>query len=268
MWLESNIDQNLTEYDLVQKLAEFRAQQDGYQSESFGAIVGYKGNGAIVHYSPPSTGSATIASEGVLLIDSGGQYINGTTDITRTISLGNPTSEEKDAYTRVLKGNIALDRAVFPEGTLGVQLDTLARIALWENKLNFLHGTGHGIGFFLNVHEGPQGFHPGIASRSKNTIDEHMVTTNEPGYYESGKFGIRIENCLLTTKAGTSSSGTFLKFETLTLFPIDTQLIERSLLTRDEVQWINNYHKVVFERLSPYLAGEEQNWLEGKCKAI
>jgi Xaa-Pro aminopeptidase len=268
MWLEENINSGLTEYDLVQKIAEFRSLGEGYQSESFGAIVGYKGNGAIVHYSPSQTNSATIMPTGVLLIDSGGQYIDGTTDITRTISLGDTTKEEKDAYTRVLKGNIALDRAIFPEGTLGVQLDTLARVALWENKLNFLHGTGHGIGFFLNVHEGPQGFHPGIASRSKNSIDEHMVTTNEPGYYEAGKFGIRIENCLLTIKAGSSNSGSFLKFETITLFPIDTQLIEHSLLTKEEVKWINSYHEIVLERLTPYLNEEEKKWIEAKCKAI
>ena len=204
----------------------------------------------------------------MLLIDSGGQYHNGTTDITRTISLGNTTAEEKNAYTRVLKGNIALDSAVFPQGTLGVQLDTLARMHLWQDQLNFLHGTGHGIGFFLNVHEGPQGFHPGIASRSKNSIDEHMVTTNEPGYYEPGKFGIRIENCLLTVKAGENKSGSFLKFETLTLFPIDTALIEQSIMTKAELRWINDYHQKVLERVSPHLSEDEVAWMKNKCKAI
>lgn len=268
MWLEENIDNGPTEYELVQKIAHFRSLQEGYQSESFGAIVGYKGNGAIVHYSPPERGSSRIASSGVLLIDSGAQYLNGTTDITRTVSLGDVNEKEKNAYTRVLKGHIALDRAIYPEGTLGVQLDTLARVHLWSDKLNFLHGTGHGIGFFLNVHEGPQGFHPGIASRSKNSIDEHMVTTNEPGYYEDGEFGIRIENCLLTVKAGQSSSGSFLKFETLTLFPIDTSLIEKKLMTVDEIKWLNNYHKEVYLRLSPYLSEDERLWMAKKCEVI
>lgn len=268
MWLEANIENEPTEYDLAQKIAAFRSAGEGYKSESFGAIVGYKANGAIVHYSPDKAGSAKLKPSGLLLVDSGGQYTNGTTDITRTTSLGDITDEERDAYTRVLKGNITLDRAVFPEGTLGVQLDTLARVSLWENKLNYLHGTGHGIGFFLNVHEGPQGFHPGIASRSKNSIDEHMITTNEPGYYKSGAFGIRIENCLLTISAGSSESGKFLKFETLTLFPIDTSPINMAMLTKDEVIWINDYHNLVFNRLSPGLNEEESNWLREKCKAI
>ncbi len=268
IWLENNINENISEYDIVQKLAYFRSLMPGYKSESFGAIVGYKENGAIVHYSPSKDHSAIIKPTGVLLIDSGGQYLDGTTDITRTISLGDATSEEKNAYTRVLKGHIALDQAIFPEGTLGVQLDTLARTHLWEDKLNYLHGTGHGIGFFLNVHEGPQGFHPGIAARSKNTIDEHMVTTNEPGYYETGKFGIRIENCLLTIKEGSSESGNFLKFETLTLFPIETNLIDINLMTAKEVNWLNRYHQEVFRRLSPHLDKTESKWLSGKCQEI
>ncbi|MCL4110213.1 UNVERIFIED_CONTAM: hypothetical protein GTU68_030597 [Idotea baltica] len=267
-WLEANVDSELSEYDLVRKIAKFRSQQPGYQSESFGAIVGYKENGAIVHYSPSAEDSAIIKSSGVLLIDSGGQYLDGTTDITRTITLGIPSDEERDAYTRVLKGNIALDRAVFPEGTLGVQLDTLARFSLWENQMNYLHGTGHGVGFFLNVHEGPQGFHPGIASRSKNSIDEHMITTNEPGYYASGKFGIRIENCLLTVKSGSSDSGKFFKFETLTLFPIDTSLIEMSLMNKAEIDWLNEYHEVVFKQLSSNLEADEIQWLKKKCAAL
>ena len=267
-WLEDNIGSGITEHDCVLKLAECRASQDGYKSESFGAIVGYKGNGAIVHYSPSDEGSAEISNDGILLVDSGGQYIDGTTDITRTISLVNITEEEKNAYTRVLKGNIALDKAIYPTGTLGVQLDTLARVYLWEDQLNFLHGTGHGIGFFLNVHEGPQGFHPGVASRSKNAILEGMVTTNEPGYYEAGKFGIRIENCLLTIKEGDSSSGEFLKFETLTLFPIDTSLINFDLISDSEIKWLNDYHGKVLERLSPYLEADEKEWLEKKCVKV
>ncbi|GLR17117.1 Xaa-Pro aminopeptidase [Portibacter lacus] len=268
IWLENNIHLEPSEYDLVQKIAEFRSLQQGYQSESFGAIVGYKGNGAIVHYSPSAEKSAKIKPTGVLLIDSGGQYLDGTTDITRTITLGQPSNEEKDAYTRVLKGNIALDRAVFPEGTLGVQLDTLARFSLWEKHLNFLHGTGHGVGFFLNVHEGPQGFHPGVASKSKNSIEEHMVTTNEPGYYASGKFGIRIENCLLTVKSGNSDSGKFLKFETLTLFPIDTALIALEIMSPQEIEWLNKYHVKVYEKLSPFLDDSEKTWLNKKCEAV
>lgn len=268
MWLEKHINNNLKEYDLVEKIQYFRSMQKDYVSESFGAIVGYKSNGAIVHYSPDPEHSAVIKPEGILLIDSGGQYMDGTTDITRTISLNTPSKEEKDAYTRVLKGNIALDTVIFPEGTLGVQLDTLARVPLWGNKMNFLHGTGHGVGFFLNVHEGPQGFHPGIAARSKNAIKEHMVTTNEPGYYATGKFGIRIENCLLTVKVGESESGPFYGFETLTMFPIDTELIDLTMMDRKEIQWLNDYHKIVYARLSPMLNEEEKVWLAQKCAAI
>ncbi len=268
MWLEDNIHSGLTEYDLGEKIAFFRSQQDGYKMESFSAIVGYKGNGAIVHYRATEEGSASIAPDGVLLIDSGGQYLDGTTDITRTISLGNPSQEEKNTYTRVLKGNIALDQAVFPKGTLGVQLDTLARQFLWTDHLNYLHGTGHGVGFFLNVHEGPQGFHPGIASRSKNSIDEHMITTNEPGYYKEGKFGIRIENCLLTVQAASSASGEFYKFETLTLFPIDTSLIDFDLMTPSEIKWLNDYHAKVYNRIEASLSDVERSWMKDKCKAV
>lgn len=267
-WLEANIEKGISEFDCVGKLAEFRATQDGYHSESFGAIVGYRENGAIVHYRPSNDTSAVLKAEGLLLVDSGGQYLDGTTDITRTISLGIINEEEKNAYTRVLKGNIALDRAIYPKGTLGVQLDTLARVHLWEDRLNFLHGTGHGIGFFLNVHEGPQGFHPGIASRSRNAILENMVTTNEPGFYQAGKFGIRIENCLLTVAAGSTDSGEFLKFETLTLFPIDTNLINFSILLEAEKAWLNNYHQIVFARLSPHLDAVEKAWLREKCKEV
>lgn len=268
IWLENHLDEGYTEYDLTQKIIEFRNTQDDYQMESFGAIVGYKGNGAIVHYSPHPETSALIKNTGVLLIDSGGQYLDGTTDITRTVSLGDETQEEKDAYTRVLKGNIALDKAIFPEGTLGVQLDTLARQFLWANNLDYGHGTGHGVGFFLNVHEGPQGFASGIVGRSKHTIDLNMVTTNEPGYYETGKFGIRIENCLLTIEKGETDSGKFLGFETLTLFPIETSLIDFNLLTKEEVTWLNNYHQKVFDALAPNLDKEEQEWLKIKCAPI
>ncbi len=264
MWLEENIDKKPSEFLLAQKIAEYRSSQLAYVSESFSAIVGYRGNGAIVHYRPTEDDSAEIGKSGLLLIDSGGQYLDGTTDITRTTCLGDPSDLECEAYTRVLKGHIALDSAIFPEGTLGVQLDTLARIHLWHNKMNFLHGTGHGIGFFLNVHEGPQGFYPGVAARGATSIDEHMVTTNEPGYYEDGKFGIRIENCLLTVSAGKG----FLKFETLTLFPIATDLIKMNLLTKDEVLWLNNYHRLVYQRLAPHLEKHEQEWLRVKCLDI
>ncbi len=268
IWLEENIHKGYSEYDLTQKIIEFRSTQDDYQMESFGAIVGYKGNGAIVHYSPQPETSAIIRKTGVLLIDSGGQYLDGTTDITRTISLGDETEEEKNAYTRVLKGNIALDKAIFPEGTLGVQLDTLARQFLWSDNLDYGHGTGHGVGFFLNVHEGPQGFAAGILGRSKHSIDLNMVTTNEPGYYETGKFGIRIENCLLTVDKGEKASGKFLGFETLTLFPIETKLIDFKLMSKDEIIWLNNYHRKVLEALAPHLDEKEKEWLKSKCEPV
>lgn len=265
-WLESELkDRTVSEYDLANKLAGFRAEQDGYNGESFDAIVGYRANGAIVHYKPESDTCADIENNGMLLLDSGGQYLDGTTDITRTTCFSEPTTEEKKNNTLVLKGHIGLATAKFPLGTLGVQLDMLARQHLWEHGLNYLHGTGHGVGFFLNVHEDPQGFSPGISSRSKCPIEVGMVTSNEPGYYKEGEYGIRIENLVVTVK---SDDEGFLEFDTITLFPIDQTLIDETLLSDREKDWLNSYHQKVYKMLSPHLNSAEQLWLKEKCKRL
>lgn len=269
IWLENKIkSESVSEYEAAKKLAFFRSQNTNYISESFGAIVGYKSNGAIIHYSPPVEGSAEIKPEGMLLIDSGGQYLNGTTDITRTIYFGEPSDEEKRNFTLVLKGHIALAMIKFPEGTNGYQLDTFARQYLWQEKLNYYHGTGHGVGFFLNVHEGPQGISSALAARSKVSIKPGMLNSNEPGYYKDGHYGIRIENLVVTEEDGESEYGKFLRNETVTMFPMDTKLIEDKLLTKGELEWLNNYQNEVYEKLSPYLNFTEKKWLMDKCRNI
>lgn len=270
-WLEQQLNNNNgpNEYAVAQKLAAFRSQQEGYQGESFAAIVGYQGNGAIVHYRPHPKKSTAIRAEGILLIDSGGQYIDGTTDITRTVALSPPADDQKRHYTYVLKGYIALDQQRFPAGTTGVQLDTLARHHLWNAGLNYGHGTGHGVGFFLNVHEGPQSISPNPRSaRTRTPLEPGMLTSNEPGYYLDGQYGIRIENLVLCTEDMDTAHGTFLRFEPLTLFPIDTTLIDRQLLSEADVAWLNNYHNKVYQELAPLLEDDERTWLQEKCQAI
>ncbi len=265
-WLEQTVkERTVTEYEFAAKIGECRSQQQGYFGESFSAIVGYKGNGAIIHYRPALETAAEITYDGILLVDSGGQYIDGTTDITRTITFSPPPAEQKNAYTRVLKGHIALAKAVFPEGTTGGQLDTLARHSLWEDGLNYGHGTGHGVGFFLNVHEPPQGFAPGATGRATSSQKPGMVTSNEPGHYVTDKYGIRIENLILTKQSKTEG---FLEFETITYFPIDTQLIDFSLLTKGEVDWLNAYHEEVKTKVCPQLDGVYKAWMEEKCKPV
>lgn len=268
-WVESEIDSGtVTEAGVSEQLAAFRAKQADYKDESFPAIAGYKGNGAIVHYRPEAGNSATLHREGIFLLDSGGQYLDGTTDITRTISLGTPTKEQQRDYTLVLKGHIALARARFPEGKSGYHLDTLSRMHLWENGLDYGHGTGHGVGFFLNVHEGPQGIRGNHVGNATTEFKSGMFTSNEPGYYKSGEYGIRIENLILCVEAGEFASGKFLEFETLTLFPIDTVLIDTDILNESERKWLNDYHTTVLEKLSPKLDAEEKAWLEEKCQSI
>ena len=265
-WLEKTLkERTITEYEFAAKLSECRGQKAGYFGNSFSAIVGYKGNGAIVHYRPHLETSATIENNGILLVDSGGQYTDGTTDITRTITLSDPPAHQKRAYTRVLQGHIGLATATFPEGTVGGQLDTYARQHLWSDGMNYGHGTGHGVGFFLNVHEPPQGIAPGISSRAASKMKAGMFTSNEPGHYVTDDYGIRIENLVLTIPAKQEG---FLEFETITYFPIDTQLIEFNLLTKKEVAWLNVYHKMVKEKLCPHLEGELKVWMEEKCKEV
>ena len=264
-WLDKNIDNGVSEYVFGEKIAEFRSQQDNYFGESFSAIVGYKGNGAIIHYRANKDSASIIKRDGMLLCDSGAQFKEGTTDITRTFCYSEPTAKQKKAYTLVLKGHINLASAKFPEGTKGVQLDILARQALWNENMNYGHGTGHGVGHFLNVHEGPQGFDSGNSARGKYPLKVGMVTSNEPGYYEEGEFGIRIENLIICNP---SDHKGFLEFETFTLYPIQTSLIDTNLLTDDEKQWLNDYHALVWEKLSPMLDEEIKNWLKPQCSPI
>jgi Xaa-Pro aminopeptidase len=269
-WLEKELQKRgVTEVEAAEKLAGFRRQQGAYHGESFAAIVGYQGNGAIVHYRAQPETCATIQNKGILLLDSGGQYSEGTTDITRTVALSEPTKEQKKNYTLVLKGNIAISQVIFPEGTKGIQLDILARQFLWQHLLNYGHGTGHGVGAFLNVHEPPQGISPGLAARGKTGFQAGMFTSNEPGYYKAEEYGIRIENLVLAVEAGENEEEQkYLRFETLTLFPIDTTLIDLSLLTEKEKRWLNQYHQEVQQKIAPHLDEEYRKWLEQKCAPI
>ncbi|MDE5968067.1 MAG: M24 family metallopeptidase, partial [Muribaculaceae bacterium] len=205
--------------------------------------------------------SSTLRPEGLLLVDSGAQYLDGTTDITRTIALGTPTAQEKSDFTLVMKGHIALGTAIFPEGTRGAQLDVLARQFLWQHGLSYLHGTGHGVGHFLNVHEGPQSIR---LNENPTPLTPGMITSNEPGLYRAGIHGIRCENLVLTVPAFTTEFGRFLKFETLTLFPFDRNLFDLHLMTEQEINWVDQYHTTVYNRLSPHLSASEQAWLRAK----
>lgn len=257
--------ENLTELDVDALLLKYRSQSDMFFDESFGSIVGYGPHGAIVHYEATEESSATIEPHGLLLIDSGAQYFDGTTDITRTIALGAPTEMEKHDFTLVMKGHIALGTAIFPEGTRGAQLDALARQFLWKEGLSYLHGTGHGVGHFLNVHEGPQSIRLNYVP---TPLMPGMITSNEPGLYRENIHGIRCENLVLTVPAMTTEFGEFLKFETLTLFPFDLNLFETSIMTESEIKWVNDYHAMVLSRLSPYLNAEQLAWLKEKTKSI
>ncbi|HEX2899039.1 MAG TPA: aminopeptidase P family protein [Bacteroidia bacterium] len=265
-WLEAALAAgDVTEHLVGERLAGFRAAQPDYFGESFPAIAGYAGNGAIVHYRPAAEGSATLKREGVFLLDSGGQYLDGTTDITRTFALGALPEGAVQAYTLVLKGHVAVAKAKFPVGTVGHQLDPLARMHLWSAGLNYGHGTGHGVGYFLNVHEGPQGIAPQAGPRSRTPLEPGMIISNEPGYYEAGSYGIRIENLVLVVEAETTTSGKFLAFETLSLFPIEATMIDWDLLEQGERAWLRTYHLEVERRLLPYLDVAEQAWLKEKC---
>ena len=266
MWLEQNVANGITEMDVDRRLQQERAAYASNRGDSFHMIAGYKDHGAIVHYEATDESAYTLAPEGLLLIDTGGQYLEGTTDITRTISLGNPTAAEKHDYTLILKGHLALARAVFPKGTMGVQLDVLARGPLWNEGMTYLHGTGHGVGHFLGCHEGPQSIR---MEANPTPLELGMVTSNEPGIYKTGEYGIRTENLLLCVPACSNEEwGEFYKFESLTLFPYDTTLMDMDMLSHEEVKQINDYHAMVCERLRPLLNADEAQWLEQKCKSI
>lgn len=265
-WLEQSVPSGKeTELSVDRKLHEFRAAQPLYMGESFDTIAGYKEHGAIVHYSATEESDVTLQSKGFLLLDSGAQYLDGTTDITRTIALGELTEEEKTDYTLILKGHIALAMAKFPAGTRGAQLDVLARMPIWSHGMNFLHGTGHGVGHFLSVHEGPQSIR---MNENPIVLQPGMVTSNEPGVYKAGSHGIRTENLTLVCKDKEGMFGEYFKFETITLCPICKKGIIKEMLTAEEVKWFNDYHQTVYKKLSPSLNEEEKKWLLEATKAI
>ena len=255
-----------TEIDVDGLLHKYRSAQPLFFEESFGTIAGYGPHGAIVHYEATPDTNATLASEGLLLVDSGAQYLDGTTDITRTIALGTPTGQEKRDFTLVMKGHIALGSMVFPAGTRGAQLDAIARQFLWKNGLSYLHGTGHGVGHFLSVHEGP---HSIRLNNVEAPLRPGSITSNEPGVYREGVHGIRCENLVLCVPVMETEFGSFLGFETLTLFPFDRTLFDLSIMTPEEIAWVDNYHATVRERLTPALTTEaERTWLAAKTAPL
>lgn len=259
-------DDTITEWTISQRIAELRKQQGNYASDSFGPIVSFQGHGAIVHYEVSPESAYPVSKNGILLADTGGQYYDGTTDITRTFSLYDETPElYKNDYTSLLKGVIALSTAVFPVGTRGAQLDVLARQYIWKRNINYLHGTGHGVGHFLNVHEGP---HSVRMNENPVILEAGMTLTNEPAIYRTDQYGVRVENVMLVRKENTSEFGSYLCFEVLTLFPLDQNSMDVSLLSPDEKAWVNAYHEKVYSVLSPKLSKEEAEWLETKTKFI
>ncbi|ORX33572.1 peptidase M24, structural domain-containing protein [Kockovaella imperatae] len=275
-WLEEELSKGakLTEYSAAKELENFRKQNEKFMGLSFSTISSTGPNAAVIHYEATENDTAVIDPNQIYLCDSGAQYLDGTTDTTRTMHFGTPTEEEKLANTRVLQGHIALDRAVFPKGTSGFVLDAIARIPLWQDGLDFRHGTGHGVGHFLNVHEGPQGISP-----RPTTLDialkEGMVISNEPGYYADGKFGIRIENVFAVKRANTRENfggKGYLEFEHFTMVPMQTKLVQHDLLAPIEKKWLNDYHAEVLEKVTPVLKsfGDDRalKWLERECKAI
>ena len=267
MWIEQTAPTGtINEMDVWTRGKQERAKGDLYRGDSFAMICGYREHGAIVHYQATPESASTLQGEGLLLIDSGGQYLDGTTDITRTIALGNPTISEIHDYTLVLKGHLALARAQFPVGTRGVQLDALARMPLWNEGLGYLHGTGHGVGHFLGCHEGPHSIRLDL---NPAPLRPGVITSDEPGIYKAGEYGIRTENLLLCVEGPkTEQFGDFLKFETLTLFPYDRRLIDKSMLSPEEVKQVNDYHAMVLSRLTPYLQPEELAWLTAQCAPL
>ena len=265
-WLKPAVEAgNETEMSLDDKLTSLRAEQPLFKGKSFETIVGYEAHGAIVHYEATPETNIPVKPHGLVLIDSGGQYQDGTTDITRTIALGDTTPEQRTAYTLVLKGFINFAMLKFPDGATGTQLDATARLPLWREGMNYLHGTGHGVGAYLNVHEGP---HQVRMQWRPAPFHAGMTVTDEPGLYVEGLFGIRIENTLLTTPYRSTPFGEFLQFSSLTLCPIDTAPIERSMLTLDELSWLNNYHRTVYNTLAPHLDSEHTEWLKDATKPL
>lgn len=265
-WVKENVNnEEITEISAAEKLKELREEGEDFIDISFDTIAGYGPHGAIIHYKASEESSLKLQPKGLFLVDSGAQYLDGTTDITRTIALGELTEEEKEDYTLVLKGHLNLSTAIFLEGTPGCSLDVLARRALWSKGLDFKHGTGHGVGYLLNVHEGPQGIR-----RELNPIalEEGMIVSNEPGVYKADKHGIRIENLIAVQEKEKNDFGKFMCFKDLTLCPYELDAINISLLNEDEKSWLNDYHKKVLEKLSPYLLEDEVLWLKNATKEI
>jgi Xaa-Pro aminopeptidase len=266
IWLEENWPKGkLTEVGIADKLADLRSRQDGFVGLSFATIAGFNGHGAIIHYSANEESAYTLTSPGILLLDSGGQYLDGTTDITRVFISGDVPAEIIHDYTLVLKGHIDLAIVTFPVGTKGFQLDILARKAFWDEGRNYGHGTGHGVGFFLNVHEGPQT----ISQKAVDVaIEEGMIISNEPGIYLENRYGIRIENLVLAVKSDIGKTENFLKFETLSMCPLELELIDADLLTEIQKDWVNSYHARVYSNLSPLLEETERIWLKDKTRSL
>ena len=266
-WLKKNVPLgNVSEISAAEKLVEFRAQMDGFLDQSFAPIFGYGEHGAIIHYSATEETNVVMKDKGLCLIDTGAHYYDGTTDVTRTVVLGELTKEEKEAFTIVLKGNLNLANTTFVYGTTGADIDCVARRPLWEKGMDFNHGTGHGVGYILGVHEGPQNISKN--SKSKTKLEEGMIVSDEPGFYKEGKFGIRHENLLLCKKGIKNEYGQFMVFDVLTMVPFDSDGIDLSLMNEDEVDYLNNYHKKVYENISPYLNEEEKKWLKNSTKML
>ncbi|WP_207221274.1 aminopeptidase P family protein [Pseudoduganella lutea] len=271
-WLEGALARRheapLDEVDIDRHITAARARRPGFVSPSFGTIAGFQSNGAIMHYRAIEGQCAVIDGDGLLLIDSGGQYIGGTTDITRVVPVGAITAEHRRDFTLVLKGMMALSATRFPRGTKAPLLDAIARAPIWAAGIDFGHGTGHGVGFFLNVHEGPHAITPSMMPEPHTAMEPGMITSIEPGIYRPGKWGIRIENLVMNRADGTTEFGEFLRFETLTLCPIDTRCIDRTLLRDDEIAWLNDYHATVRERLAPWVDGAALAWLNERTQPL
>lgn len=268
-WFEAALGhEEITELTIDEKITAARARRPGYVSPSFGTIAGFNANGAMPHYKATPESHATIEGNGLLLIDSGGQYLGGTTDITRVVPVGEITAEHKRDFTLVLKGTLALSATRFPRGTKSPMLDAIARAPIWSAGIDYGHGTGHGVGYFLNVHEGPQVIAAAAMPDAHTAMEPGMITSIEPGIYRPGKWGIRIENLVMNSAPETTEFGEYLRFETLTLCPIDTRCIDMSLLRADEIDWLNRYHATVRERLAPLVSGAAKSWLELRTAAI
>lgn len=268
-WLEKNIGKiRITELSSTQKLLELRLQQTNCTGPSFSTIIAFNDHAALPHYSPDSESDTEIKPIGILLVDSGGQYLDGTTDITRSVALGRSSPRQKADFTLALRGMIGVALAIFPAGTRGYQIDILARKALWGNGLNYGHGTGHGVGFFLNVHEGPHSIGSSAASDHDTYLEQGMLFSDEPAIYREGSYGFRTENLILVVEAQKTEYGQFLKFDTLSLCYIDKGLIDKSMLEHNEVVWLNNYHSMVYGKISSFLSGDEREWLKEKTSEI